>query len=225
MDPSSAERVLATALRYTAAALGDRYPAAGSPSVPPASVVSGHSRGIAEGGKPAAEGPSTLSAIDLGSSCGARAPGMGVAAAALGGSAAHGAGVTCVVMILRRDVGNAAQARVLREDARPPVPRLPPQNCRPVYTRGMASLDGSRCVVIVDTGADVSLVSARALRPGVKYLHSRGAMATSRGSARKRHDIRARGSEGAVGFGPGPYAFLNRIGCGIRCHPGRRFPL
>ena len=30
MDPSSAERVLATALRYTAAALGDRYPAAGS---------------------------------------------------------------------------------------------------------------------------------------------------------------------------------------------------
>ena len=34
----------------------------------------------------------------------------------------------------------------------------------------MPSLDGSRCVVIVDRGADVSLVLARGLRPGVKYL-------------------------------------------------------
>ena len=34
----------------------------------------------------------------------------------------------------------------------------------------MASLDGSRRIVIVDTGVDVSLVSARMLRPGVKYL-------------------------------------------------------
>ena len=34
----------------------------------------------------------------------------------------------------------------------------------------MVSLDGSRCIVIIDTGADVSLVSARILRPGVKYL-------------------------------------------------------
>ena len=34
----------------------------------------------------------------------------------------------------------------------------------------MASLDEWRCVVIVNTGADVSLVSARVLGPGVKYL-------------------------------------------------------
>ena len=67
-------------------------------------------------------------------------------------------------------MGNAAQVRVLRKDARPPMPRLTPQNCRPAHTRAVASLDGSRCVVIVDTGADVSLVFARALRPGVKYL-------------------------------------------------------
>ena len=59
---------------------------------------------------------------------------------------------------------------MLREDARPPMPRLLPQDYRSAHTRAVASLDGSRCVVIVDTGADVSLVSARALRPGVKYL-------------------------------------------------------
>ena len=34
----------------------------------------------------------------------------------------------------------------------------------------MALVDGSRCAVIVDTGADVSLVSARVLRPGARYL-------------------------------------------------------
>ena len=45
------------------------------------------------------------------------------------------------------------------------------------------------------------------------------------GSATRRHEIRTRGSEGAAGSGPGPYTFLSRIGCGIRCHLGRRFPL
>ena len=34
----------------------------------------------------------------------------------------------------------------------------------------MVALDGSRCIVIVDTGAEASLASARMLRPGVKYL-------------------------------------------------------
>ena len=50
------------------------------------------------------------------------------------------------------------------------MPRLPPQNCRPAHTRAVASLDGTRCGVTIDTGADISLVSDRALRPGVKYL-------------------------------------------------------
>ena len=36
----------------------------------------------------------------------------------------------------------------------------------------MALRDGSRCVVVVDTGADVSLVSARILRPGARHLPS-----------------------------------------------------
>ena len=50
------------------------------------------------------------------------------------------------------------------------TPRLPPPDSRPAHTRAVVSLDGSRCIVIIDTGADVSLVSARMSRPGVKYL-------------------------------------------------------
>ena len=88
MDPSSVERVLATALRPTEAALSDSCQPAGSPPGPLASVVSGYSMGIAEGVKPAAEDPSTLSAVDPGSSRGARAPGMRVVAADISGSAA-----------------------------------------------------------------------------------------------------------------------------------------
>ena len=89
----------------------------------------------------------------------------------MAGLAAQGAadGVACV-MIVGWDVGNAAQVRAPKEDARPPMPRLSPQDCRPAHTRAVASLDGPRCIVIVDTGADVSLVAARALHPGVKYL-------------------------------------------------------
>ena len=143
MDPGSAGGVLATALRPTAAALGGSCQAAGSPPVPLASVVFGHSRGIVEGGKPATEDPSILPATDPGSSRGVRAPGVGVAVADLGGSAAQGAaGGVVNVLTVRRDVENVAQARVSRKDARPPTPRLPPQDCRPAHTRAMASLDG-----------------------------------------------------------------------------------
>ena len=51
-----------------------------------------------------------------------------------------------------------------------PTPRLPSQDFRPAHTRAVALLDGSRSAVIIDTDADVSLVSARVLRPGAKYL-------------------------------------------------------
>ena len=161
VDPGSAERVIATALRPAVAALGDSSQAAGPPPTPLSSVVSGHSKGVVEGVTPAIADPSTLSAADPGSSRGAQAPGVGVAVADLGGSSApEAAGGVANVMIVRRDMGNTAQVRVLKEDARPSMPRLAPQNSKPAHTRAVASLDGSRCVVIVDTGADVSLVSA-----------------------------------------------------------------
>ena len=91
MAPCSAERVIATALRPAVAALGNSCQAAGSLPTPFASVVSGHSKGLAEGGKPATEDPSISPAAGPGSSRGARAPGMGVAVADLDVLAAPGA--------------------------------------------------------------------------------------------------------------------------------------
>ena len=171
VDPCSAERVIATTLRPAVAALGEGSQATGPPPTPLSSVVSGHAEGVAGRGKPMTEGPSRLPAADPGSSRDVRAPSVGVTIADLGALAASGAaGGAANVMTVRRDMGNTAQALVPKEDARPPMPRLPSRDSRPAHTRAVASLDGSRCVVIVDTGADVSLVSARALRPGVKYL-------------------------------------------------------
>ncbi|KAL8454857.1 hypothetical protein Emed_000008 [Eimeria media] len=45
----------------------------------------------------------------------------------------------------------------------------PAEYYRPTHTRALATLDGTRCEVIVNTGADVSLVSASRLRPNRKY--------------------------------------------------------
>ena len=112
-DPGSAERVIAAAPRPAVAALGDSCQAAGTLSTLLASVVSGHSRGVVEGAKPATEDPSTLSAADSGSSRGVRAPDMGVAVADLGGLATPGAaGGVANVIIVRRNMGNAAHVRV-----------------------------------------------------------------------------------------------------------------
>ena len=124
MDPGSAERVLATTLRPAVAVLGDSRQAAGSPPVPLARVVSGHSKRIVEGGHSATEDPSTLSAVDQGSSRGARALGMGVAAADLGGSAAQGAaGGVANVLVVRRHVGNAGR-KIAGLRTRAPWPNL-----------------------------------------------------------------------------------------------------
>ncbi|KAL8441521.1 hypothetical protein Emed_007557 [Eimeria media] len=47
--------------------------------------------------------------------------------------------------------------------------RLPPSPHRPAHTRALATIDGVRCEVIIDTGADLSLISATLLRPSRKY--------------------------------------------------------
>ncbi|KAL8447032.1 hypothetical protein Emed_004662 [Eimeria media] len=47
--------------------------------------------------------------------------------------------------------------------------RLPPNPHRPAHTRALATIDGVRCEVIIDTGADLSLISATLLRPSRKY--------------------------------------------------------
>ena len=73
-------------------------------------------------------------------------------------------------MVVRRDAEDTQQRPKSCEEAVEPTPRLPPPDPRPAPTRAVVSLDDSRCIVIIDADADVSLVSVRMLRPGVKYL-------------------------------------------------------
>ena len=73
-------------------------------------------------------------------------------------------------MAVKQDAEDTQQpAKSCGEEVKP-TPRLPPPDPRPAHTRAVVSLDVSRCIVIIDTGADASLVSGRMLRPGVKYL-------------------------------------------------------
>ena len=74
------------------------------------------------------------------------------------------------VMVVKRDADDTQQRSKSCGEEVEPMPRLPPPDTRPAHTRAVVSLDGSRCIVIIDTGADVSLVSARTLRPGLNYL-------------------------------------------------------
>lgn len=78
-------------------------------------------------------------------------------------------GRSVVQTVVKRDAGNSCQQSQPCGEETATTPRLPPLSSRLAHTRAVVSLDGSRCIVIIDTGADVSLVSARMLRPGVKY--------------------------------------------------------
>ena len=74
------------------------------------------------------------------------------------------------MLVVKRDAEDTQRrSKSWAEEVEPP-PRLPPPDSRPAYTRAAVSLDGSRCIVIIDTGVDVSLVFAYTLRPGAKCL-------------------------------------------------------
>ncbi|KAL8425993.1 hypothetical protein ACSSS7_008265 [Eimeria intestinalis] len=47
--------------------------------------------------------------------------------------------------------------------------RIPPAPFRPTHARALATIDGARCEVIIDTGADISLVSDTLLKPHRTY--------------------------------------------------------
>ena len=97
------------------AALADGSQADGPLPTHPSSVVSGHAEGIVESWKSATEDPCLTPAAGPGSSSGVRAPGTGVAIADLGGLAASGAaGGVANVMLVRRNMGNAAQRTQVR---------------------------------------------------------------------------------------------------------------
>ena len=101
----------------------------------------------------------------------ARAPAVRQAAADLGRRVVAGSPCDAAnLMVVRRDAADALQFPGPSGGTSRAMPRLPPQGFHPAHTRAVALLDGSRCTVIIDTGADVSLVSARVLRPIVKCL-------------------------------------------------------
>ena len=88
-----------------------------------------------------------------------------------GRSVVHGSTRDVVnVMFTKRDAEDTQQRSKSCGEEVESTPRLPPPAPRPAHTRAVVSLDGSRCIVIIAAGVDVSLVSARMLRPGVKYL-------------------------------------------------------
>ena len=76
---------------------------------------------------------------------------------------------TVNVMAVKRDVKDGYQQSKSCGERVEPAPRLAPQGPRPAHTRAVVSLDGSRCIVIIDTGAEVFLVSACIWRAGVNY--------------------------------------------------------
>ena len=73
-------------------------------------------------------------------------------------------------MVVKRDAEDTQQRSKSCGGGVEPTPRLQPPDSRPAHTRAVVSLDGSRCIIIIDTGADVSLAFARTLRPNVKSL-------------------------------------------------------
>ena len=74
------------------------------------------------------------------------------------------------VMVVKREAEDSHRRSKSCGEGVEPTPRLPSPDLRLAHTRAVVSRDGSRCIVIIDTGADVSLVSPRMLRPGTKYL-------------------------------------------------------
>ena len=170
MDPDSAERVITSALRPAAG------PSEGSQtflflSTPHVAGPPGHTKGTAAKAQLGVGIPPQRIAANPGGSLGVQAPGAGPATADSGGPAMSGAVRSVAkVMTVRRDTRNVKPTQKLRKESNSSAPRLPAPGYRPAHTRAVALLDGSRCVVIVDTGVAVSLVSARVLRPDARYL-------------------------------------------------------
>ena len=125
---------------------------------------------------------------------------------------------TVNVMVVKRDY---QRSRSCVERVKPPS-RWPSHGPRPAHTRAVVSLDGSRCIAIIDTGADGSLVSVRILLLGAKYKPWRA------------HDgrITAAAQQGIAVFGRAalelrlapvwaPPRLYRLAQCAIPCHPRR----
>ena len=174
VEPGASERILAMALQrpVPAAAASRDSDSAPAPQQPrPEPVAPSHLGSASTKGEAEAGSLSATIAAEKGDSRGVRPlaavqatsnPGRSV----ILGSTRDAANVT----VVRRDAEDTQQRSRFSGGEIEPTLRLPPPGFRPAHTQAVASIDGSRRSVIIDTSADTSLVSARMLRPGVKYL-------------------------------------------------------
>ena len=165
------ERIVAMALHPpgpAAPAIGDGDSAPGSQQPRPKQVASSHlgsaaAKGETEGETEGASLSATM-ATNEGGNRDARPHASMQTASNPGWSVVHGLTRDAAnVMAVKRDAEDTQQRSKSGGEEVEPTPRLRPPDSRPAHARAVVSLDGSRCTVIIHTGADVSLVSARTL--------------------------------------------------------------
>ena len=174
VEPGASERIVAMALHTpgpAAPAIGGGDSAPGPQQRLPEPVAPSHLGSASAKGDTEAGSLSATKATNEDGARGSRPPAAMQATSTPGRSVVLGSTRDFSnVMVVRRDAEDTQQRSGSRGGAIEPTPRLPPPDFRPAHTRAVASLDGFRCIVIIDTGAHVSLVSARMLRPGAKYM-------------------------------------------------------
>ena len=165
------ERIASMVLHSATSAVINDHPATGSQQPHPNLAAPGRPEEASAKSGVESGAVSMMSAAEAGCIRGSRAPAVRQVAAYSGRWVVSGSACDAAnVMVVRRDTADSLQFLGSGGGTSRAMPRLPPQGFRPAHTRAVALLDDSRCTVIIDTGADVSLVSARVLRPGVKYL-------------------------------------------------------
>lgn len=73
------------------------------------------------------------------------------------------------MMVVKRNVEDSRRFPESCGKETEDAPRLPTSSSRPAQTKAVVSFDMSRCIVFIDRSADVSLGSARVLRPEVVH--------------------------------------------------------
>ena len=174
-EPGASERIVTMALHLpgpTAPTFGDGDAAPGPQQPRPEQVAPSHLGSASTKGETEVGSLSLTTATNEGGNRDARPPASKQMASSPGRSVVHVPTRDADNgMVVKRDAEDTQQQSKSWGEEVEPTPRLPPPDSRPSHTRAVVSLDGSRCIVIIDTGADVSfLVSACMLRPGVKYL-------------------------------------------------------
>ena len=171
MEPGVSERIASMVLYSATSAARNAHPTTGYQQPHPELAAPGRPEEASAKSGAENDAVSMIAAADAGCIRDARAPAVRQVAAdsrrrVVSGSACDAANV----MVVRRDTADALQFPKSGGGTSRAMPRFPPQGFRTAHTRVVALLDGSRCTVIIGTGADVSLISVRVLRLGVKSL-------------------------------------------------------